>query len=86
MAPEARSLQSLRPCGISSGSGALYGTRGEELAVCQACAMPLDASRILIANSRERLAAGDEDNEKKVKILVVAIGVGGCSGALPLTQ
>jgi hypothetical protein len=49
--------------------------------------MPLDASRILIANSRERLAAGDEDSgKKKVKILVVAGGVGGCSGALPLTQ
>jgi hypothetical protein len=49
--------------------------------------MSLDAFMILIANSSERLAAGDEDIEKKkVKILVVAIGVGGCSGALPLTQ
>jgi hypothetical protein len=49
--------------------------------------MPLDASRILISNNRERLVAGDEDNEKKkVKILAVVVGVGDCSGALPLTQ
>jgi hypothetical protein len=40
-----------------------------------------------INNNRERLAAKDEDSEKKkVKILVVAFGVGDCSGALPLTQ
>jgi hypothetical protein len=53
MAPKARSSWSLRSCDISS--GALDGTGGEELADFQACAMPLDASRILIANSRERL-------------------------------
>jgi hypothetical protein len=55
--------------------------------VSHACAMPLDTSRILITNIRERLVARDEDGEKrKVKILVVAVGVGGCSGVLRLTQ
>jgi hypothetical protein len=49
--------------------------------------MQLDASRILIANDRERLVARDEDRgKKKVRILVIAVGVGGYSGALPLTQ
>jgi hypothetical protein len=33
------------------------------------------------------LVGRDEDNaKKKVKILAVTAGVGGCSGALPLTQ
>jgi hypothetical protein len=51
MEPEAGSSRSLRPYDISS--DALYGTGGEELAVCQAYAMSLDASTILIANSNE---------------------------------
>jgi hypothetical protein len=85
MAPKARSSRSLWPCDISFGSSTLYGTRGEELTV--ACVMPPDASRILVANNRERLTAGDKENEKKkVKILAVTVGVGDCSGALPLTQ
>jgi hypothetical protein len=53
MAPKARSSRSLQSYDVSSGSGALYGTGGEELADFQAYAMPLDASRILIANNRE---------------------------------
>jgi hypothetical protein len=49
--------------------------------------MSRDDSRILIANSRERFAVGNEDGEKKkVKVLVVAVSVGDYSGGLPLTQ
>ena len=43
-------------CDIISGYGALCDTGGaeggEELAVCQACAMPLNASGIFIANGK----------------------------------
>ena len=43
-------------CDIISGYGALCGTGGaeggEELAICQACAMPPNASGIFITNGR----------------------------------
>jgi serine/threonine protein kinase len=68
------------PCDIISGSGALCGTGGaeggEELAVCRACATPLNASRILIANGRAGPAAGGDAGKKKAKTLAVAVGVG----------
>ncbi|PWZ27555.1 Serine/threonine-protein kinase-like protein CCR4 [Zea mays] len=75
------------PCDIISGSGALCGSGGaeggEELAVCQACAVRLNASRLLITNGRERSAAGDDDSGKrKARTLAVALGVGGAGAAV----
>ncbi|EES13223.3 hypothetical protein BDA96_07G010000 [Sorghum bicolor] len=76
------------PCDIISGSGALCGTGGaedgEELAVCQACPMPLNASRILIANGRDVSAGGDDGGKKKkkAKTLTVALSVGGVGVAV----
>jgi hypothetical protein len=73
------------PCDIISGSGALCGTGdaedGEELAVCQACPLRLNSSRILIANRRDVSAAGDDSGKKKAKTLAVALSVGDVGAA-----
>ncbi|XP_066326365.1 serine/threonine-protein kinase-like protein CCR4 [Miscanthus floridulus] len=74
------------PCDIISGSGALCGSGGaedgEELAVCQACPLRLNASRILIANGRDVSAAVDDSGKKKAKTLTVALSVGGVGAAV----
>ncbi|OEL31513.1 Serine/threonine-protein kinase-like protein CCR4 [Dichanthelium oligosanthes] len=74
-------------CDIISGSAALCGNGGgeggEELAVCQACPMRLNASRILISNGMNKSAAppGDDDAKKK-KTLAVALSMAGVGAAV----
>ena len=54
--PGAHACKKSCQCDIISGNGTLCGTGGaeggEELAICQACAMPLNASGIFIANGK----------------------------------
>ncbi|KAG2576184.1 serine/threonine-protein kinase-like protein CCR4 [Panicum virgatum] len=85
--PGACAPQHTCPCGIISGSGALCGNGGgegvQELAVCHPCQLPLNASRIVIANGMNKAAAppGDDDARKK-KTLAVALSVAGVGAAL----
>ncbi|GJN12656.1 hypothetical protein PR202_ga30951 [Eleusine coracana subsp. coracana] len=73
-------------CDIISGSGALCGTGGAEggveLAVCAACSLKLNASRIVIDNnpnpSSKPSSSNEEDSSKKRKrAVVVAVSVAG---------
>ncbi|CAL4996198.1 unnamed protein product [Urochloa decumbens] len=70
-------------CGFIPGSGALCGTGGGEgaveLAVCQPCPLPLNASRILIANGVATPQATAPDKKKMKKTLTVALGVTGAA-------
>ncbi|CAO2177529.1 unnamed protein product [Urochloa humidicola] len=73
-------------CGFISGSGALCGNGGGEgnveLAVCQPCPIPLNASRILIANGVAKPAAAAPGKMNKKKTLAVALGVTGAAVVL----
>ncbi|XP_062195950.1 serine/threonine-protein kinase-like protein CCR4 [Phragmites australis] len=75
------------PCDIIPGSGALCGNGGGEggieLAVCNPCTLPLNASRIVIANGmNEKAAASDGDGGGMRKTLVVAFSVAGVGAAV----
>jgi hypothetical protein len=49
-----------------------------ELAVCQPCSLPIDMSRIMIANGTSALATpGNEDDAKKKETLAIMLGVAG---------
>ncbi|KAL6658753.1 hypothetical protein ACP70R_002793 [Stipagrostis hirtigluma subsp. patula] len=75
------------PCDIIPGSGALCGTGGGEggveLAVCHPCTLPLNASKIVIANGMNNKAAPPPGHGGgKKKALVVALSVAGVSAAV----
>ncbi|KAG2581050.1 serine/threonine-protein kinase-like protein CCR4 [Panicum virgatum] len=84
--PGACAPQRSCPCSIIWGSGALCGNGGgegvQELAVCQPCPLPLNASRIVIANGMTKAAPppGDDDDAKKT--LAVALSVAGVGAAV----
>ena len=86
--PGACAPQHTCPCGIIWGSGALCGNGGgegvQELAVCHPCQLPLNASRIVIANGMTKAAPppGDDDDAKKKKTLAVALSVAGVGAAV----
>ncbi|CAO2190114.1 unnamed protein product [Urochloa humidicola] len=73
-------------CGFIPGSGALCGNGGGEgnveLAVCQPCPLPLNASRILIANGVATPQATAPDKKKMKKTLAVGLGVTGAAVVL----
>ncbi|XP_062192096.1 serine/threonine-protein kinase-like protein CCR4 [Phragmites australis] len=75
------------PCDIIPGSGALCGNGGgvgsDELAVCQPCSLPLNASRIVIANGMTKNSAppANDDSGKK-KALAVALSAAGIGAAV----
>jgi serine/threonine protein kinase len=86
--PGACAPQRTCPCGFISGSGALCGNGGgqgaAELAVCQPCSLPINASRIVIASGTSAPATpGNNDDAKKKKtVLAVALGVTGTGVAV----
>ncbi|CAO2205498.1 unnamed protein product [Urochloa humidicola] len=75
-------------CGFIPGSGALCGNGGGEgaveLAVCQPCPLPLNASRILIASGVAAKPQATAPGTKKKKTLAVALGAAGAAAAAVL--
>ncbi|KAK1609587.1 hypothetical protein QYE76_033260 [Lolium multiflorum] len=67
-------------CDVVSGSGALCGTgggvSGVELAVCQPCTMPLNASRIVVANGRTPTPGNNGKNKNALVVGLSAAGAG----------
>ncbi|WVZ95495.1 hypothetical protein U9M48_041251 [Paspalum notatum var. saurae] len=87
--PGACTLGSKCPCGFISGTGALCGNGGgegaDDLVVCSSCKLPLNASRILIANGVTATAGGggeDAGKKNKKKTLVVALSAAGAGAAV----
>ncbi|KAK1644438.1 hypothetical protein QYE76_062243 [Lolium multiflorum] len=67
-------------CDVVSGSGALCGTGGGvsdvELAVCQPCTIPLNASRIVVANGRTPTPGNNGKNKNALVVGLSAAGAG----------
>uniref|UniRef100_A0ACD6AAE1 Uncharacterized protein n=1 Tax=Avena sativa TaxID=4498 RepID=A0ACD6AAE1_AVESA len=70
-------------CDVVSGSGYLCGTGGGvsgiELVVCKPCNLPLNASRIVVANGRTGTSG---DDGKKKKALAIGLSVAGAAVAV----